>query len=776
MASRSIDSTMYNKQRTRKYDKVEKPAPTVKMMQKSDLIERYKTIMSKCVDYIIYSESIYPMTVSETNFICHMLVTMLLSINSVIEKKNNTNYSSIMWTIRHTLRTKTSELIIWILEPNRQPNLRIFLINTLRNEIYLKEILTNLFVNNNLEIKFILFLWELIYCCKLNNDDLRLCYEFETKLKTIINHDIGNSNSKLNREVYIACKEFRATQNEWIVSQMTHINKMILNRYEQLVKQITDTCIASTQQSSTRQNEVQKTLLSEIKGIYNKQLFTKEVWNRIILNLTHEKAPWYCEASYPKSWMLDDVEGPERVRIRQKRCHLYVHEKYLKPEYRSKTAAYPLESPLEYLVKDSIKHESMIETIHTSEKVTYMCCSHLITPSKQIQGELLITSGGLKFIPFDESHNFVTTPGDSNQKKLDENVVWNNEKIYVENEVSPPINVPLRNAGNVTVVRNQTSSYNSGKDLVKEESEHGLDDSDRKLDQTSSTLVSKKSKSDSAESKYRTDDIISVDFTTIKEIHNRRYNLQEKAVELFLINGKNYLFAFENHNDREQFLNELSTCSLPSRISSDLLSDTIQLWREGHLTNWAYLMILNKMAGRSYNDLMQYPVLPFILSDYKSTSLDLTDPKSFRNLKKPMAVQDKKNEGHYINSYNYLEREMCDAVGGVNQEPYHYGSHYSNSGTVLHFLVRIPPYTSMFLNYQDNNFDLPDRTFHNLATTWRLTSSESTTGKFPGSQKSQISIYHLSSLLREFLIEISEAGVEGTTNPLLLRNWSKLQK
>lgn len=59
--------------------------------------------------------------------------------------------------------------------------------------------------------------------------------------------------------------------------------------------------------------------------------------------------------------------------------------------------------------------------------------------------------------------------------------------------------------------------------------------------------------------------------------------------------------------------------------------------------------------------------------------------------------------------------------------PYHYGSHYSNSGTVLHFLVRIPPFTRYFLHYQDNNFDLPDRTFHSVLTTWRLASRDSTT-------------------------------------------------
>lgn len=75
-------------------------------------------------------------------------------------------------------------------------------------------------------------------------------------------------------------------------------------------------------------------------------------------------------------------------------------------------------------------------------------------------------------------------------------------------------------------------------------------------------------------------------------------------------------------------------------------------WRVGAITNWEYLMILNGLAGRTYNDLMQYPVFPFIIADYTSKILDLTDPASFRDLSKPMAVQNKNREQHYINTYN----------------------------------------------------------------------------------------------------------------------------
>jgi len=50
-------------------------------------------------------------------------------------------------------------------------------------------------------------------------------------------------------------------------------------------------------------------------------------------------------------------------------------------------------------------------------------------------------------------------------------------------------------------------------------------------------------------------------------------------------------------------------------------------------------MHLNTLAGRSYNDLMQYPVFPWILSDYDSHDLDLSEPSTFRDFSKPMGAQ-----------------------------------------------------------------------------------------------------------------------------------------
>lgn len=62
-------------------------------------------------------------------------------------------------------------------------------------------------------------------------------------------------------------------------------------------------------------------------------------------------------------------------------------------------------------------------------------------------------------------------------------------------------------------------------------------------------------------------------------------------------------------------------------------------FQRGEISNFQYLMHLNTLAGRSYNDLMQYPVFPWILSDYASEELDLADPQAFRDFTKPMGAQ-----------------------------------------------------------------------------------------------------------------------------------------
>ena len=49
------------------------------------------------------------------------------------------------------------------------------------------------------------------------------------------------------------------------------------------------------------------------------------------------------------------------------------------------------------------------------------------------------------------------------------------------------------------------------------------------------------------------------------------------------------------------------------------------MWRSGQISNFRYLMLVNKYAGRSYLDPANYPVFPWIISSYDTEIYRLRD-------------------------------------------------------------------------------------------------------------------------------------------------------
>ncbi len=150
-------------------------------------------------------------------------------------------------------------------------------------------------------------------------------------------------------------------------------------------------------------------------------------------------------------------------------------------------------------------------------------------------------------------------------------------------------------------------------------------------------------------------------FDEIKDIRRGRYLLQERAAEIFSVEGTNTLLVFRDRARRDVICDRLapmlapdaSTAAVPGidapKVEREFLglpglsvfgSRTVtQRWENGELTNFQYLMYLNTLAGRTYNDLNQYPVFPWILADYTSPLLDLDDDRTYRDLSKPMGAQ-----------------------------------------------------------------------------------------------------------------------------------------
>ncbi|XP_035234406.1 WD repeat and FYVE domain-containing protein 3 isoform X2 [Anguilla anguilla] len=222
-------------------------------------------------------------------------------------------------------------------------------------------------------------------------------------------------------------------------------------------------------------------------------------------------------------------------------------------------------------------------------------------------------------------------------------------------------------------------------------------------------------------------------YEDIKEVHKRRYLLQPMAVEVFSGDGRNYLLAFQKgvrNKVYQRFLAVVPSLADSSESvsgqrpntsveqGSGLLSTLVgeksvtQRWERGEISNFQYLMHLNTLAGRSYNDLMQYPVFPWILADYHSEELDLCNPKTFRDLSKPMGAQTEDR----LTQYKKRFKDWEDPNGET--PAYHYGTHYSSAMIVASYLLRMEPFTQIFLRLQGGHFDLADRMFHSVQEAW----------------------------------------------------------
>lgn len=135
-----------------------------------------------------------------------------------------------------------------------------------------------------------------------------------------------------------------------------------------------------------------------------------------------------------------------------------------------------------------------------------------------------------------------------------------------------------------------------------------------------------------------------------------------------------------------------------------------------------------------WNNLWVFAQFPWILADYTSEELDLSDPRVFRDLSKPVAVLNERNakavrekyvsfmfgawinnqDGnlsvfiigssytiHTLNVSNRYE-SFEDPTGTIDR--FHYGTHYSNAAGVMHYMIRVEPFTSLHIQLQSGRY------------------------------------------------------------------------
>ena len=168
------------------------------------------------------------------------------------------------------------------------------------------------------------------------------------------------------------------------------------------------------------------------------------------------------------------------------------------------------------------------------------------------------------------------------------------------------------------------------------------------------------------------------------------------------------LLIFDNKEERiraSRILSKHSNKPVPDPVTAAAAAQAS--WLTGSGSNFSYLLELNMLAGRSFNDLTQYPVFPWVIAQYSEPALDLLNKRTFRNLSTPIGALNAERLGMF-------KSRLADIPPG---EPrFLYGTHYSSPGYVIYFLVREVP--DLMLKLQSGKFDAPDRLFQSIARTW----------------------------------------------------------
>lgn len=225
--------------------------------------------------------------------------------------------------------------------------------------------------------------------------------------------------------------------------------------------------------------------------------------------------------------------------------------------------------------------------------------------------------------------------------------------------------------------------------------------------------------------------------SSIRDMKIRRMNQKRSAIELFFKDGYSILFNFNCSHPAEkdvtnfyQRLKSVISLSNPRLDPTKLMNfvpakqfETMKLterWLNGDISNFEYLMEVNLYSGRSYNDLSQYPVYPWIIMvDYINDHMT-ADPLAgeTEEFLANLQVRDLSNNigsiGDRARLQNYVKRYTSARYFDSHVPAYHYGSHYSTPAIVIYYLLRLFPFTEGAIDFQSGSFDIADRLFHSV--------------------------------------------------------------
>ena len=223
----------------------------------------------------------------------------------------------------------------------------------------------------------------------------------------------------------------------------------------------------------------------------------------------------------------------------------------------------------------------------------------------------------------------------------------------------------------------------------------------------------------------------------------------DQAFEIRMKNGKSYFFNVYSISNLKSLLKHLNNIGTLSRKIIDARTMFPKMkftkkWKKGKISSYQYILLLNKFSSRSFNDINQYYVFPWVLNKYsaffnintktltennqnkqnESTSND--DNKNisvhFRDFKYPISVQSDKAKEKALSKFE-ASKLYTDDNFNKKEWFFHFGSHYSTSGFILYYNLRQYPFTSELVKFQSNAQENSNRMFFSLYETQNVINS-----------------------------------------------------
>ena len=275
---------------------------------------------------------------------------------------------------------------------------------------------------------------------------------------------------------------------------------------------------------------------------------------------------------------------------------------------------------------------------------------------------------------------------------------------------------------------------------------------------------------------------MSIPLSHIELIFKRRYYFKRNVLEIFTQKKRSYLFRIDENkfkffldtlkfhmkNDLEDitidysryeekigFVNKNNILYNYNNYSTlfntrrNSIKTLYTKWIRWEVSTFTLLNAMNVYSNRSYNDINQYPVFPWIITNYTDKTLPNFENLNNINNKNVNNNQSNNNANNTPNpsppekkiplmrpfntpmgmlelteeskerKENYQEHWVSLENDDDKDENYdRYGSHYSTSLYLTYYLVRVFPFSYIRIELQGKKFDDPNRLFNSLSNSF----------------------------------------------------------